>query len=284
MEVESRIDTSTEEQLQALRRWFTQIESVLVCYSGGIDSALLLVVAHQELGVSAIGMTAISPSLPEEERLAAQQLAQLWGAEHRTVESRELERQGYRDNGPDRCYHCKTELYSIAQARQQDWGLSTIVNGTNLDDLGDYRPGLTAAKEAGVRSPFVELKLTKADVRSLAQSIGLTIWDKPAAACLSSRLPYGVSVTKARLMQVEHLERALHQWGFEHVRVRYHHEVARIEVAAEDIVRLSQPELRDRVVAAGRECGFQYVTLDLAGYRTGSLNELLQGRSLKIVS
>jgi len=271
-------------QLGELRRLVCSMESVVVCFSGGIDSALLLVVAHQELGAQAVGLTAVSPSLPQKEREAAAQFSRQWGVRHHWVESNEMARSGYRENGPDRCFHCKTELYTIARSFQAERGLKAIVNGTNRDDLGDYRPGLIAADKAGIRSPFVELGMGKSDVRALAQALGLSIWNKPAAACLSSRLPYGVAVTKARLAQVESLENALRELGFEQVRVRYHHEVARIEVPPEHLIRLAQPGIRERVVELGKEAGFQYITLDLAGYRTGSLNELLSGRALKVLA
>jgi len=258
-------------------------ESVLVCYSGGIDSAVVLAVAHRALGDKAIGMTAVSPSLPESEHDDAVRIAREIGAEHRLVESSELTRPGYAANGPDRCFHCKSELYEIAERKRAEWQLRYVVNGTNLDDLGDYRPGLEAAKLASVRSPFLEAGMTKADVRQLAKQLGLSAWDKPAAACLSSRIPYGTSVTPERLLQVGAFEAALRSLGFRRSRVRYHDQIARIELDLEDLPRLLAPEIREAVVKAGKTHGFTYVTLDLAGYRTGSHNEVLTGRSLRIV-
>jgi len=258
-------------------------QSVLVCYSGGIDSAVVLAVAHRALGDKAIGMTAVSPSLPESEHDDAVRIAREIGAEHRLVESSELTRPGYAANGPDRCFHCKSELYEIAERKRAEWQLRYIVNGTNLDDLGDYRPGLEAAKLASVRSPFLEAGMTKADVRQLAKQLGLSAWDKPAAACLSSRIPYGTSVTPERLLQVGAFEAELRTLGFRRSRVRYHDQIARIELDLEDLPRLLVPEIREAVVKAGKTHGFTYVTLDLAGYRTGSHNEVLTGRSLRIV-
>ena len=260
------------------------MESLLVCFSGGIDSALLLAVAARELGSRAIGMTAISPSLPEIEKDAAKRIAYELGAEHRYVESNEMARPGYIQNGPDRCFHCKSELYEIASEKKAEWGLRWVANGTNTDDYGDYRPGLEAAKNARVRSPLVEAKMNKADVREAARALGMTIWDKPAAACLSSRIPYGTAVTTKRLAQVEHLEGVLRELGYRQARVRFHESVARIEVPDSELQTIVSPEHRERLNAAARECGFQFVAVDLAGYRTGSLNALLEGRSLKVVS
>lgn len=270
-------------RLAALRARLRELGSVLVCYSGGVDSAFLLAAAHAELGASAVGMTAVSPSLAPAEREGAIELARAIGADHRLVESNEIEDPDYVKNAPDRCFHCKSELYRIAARKREEWGLSAIVNGTNLDDLGDYRPGLEAAKEAGVVSPFVDLGFTKADVRAGAQAMGLRVWDKPAAACLSSRIPYGTSVTRERLARIGGFEAALRGLGFRQVRVRYHDELARIELDAAELTRAAEPGVREAIVAAGKESGFRYVTLDLGGYRTGSHNEVLVGRSLRVV-
>jgi pyridinium-3,5-biscarboxylic acid mononucleotide sulfurtransferase len=257
--------------------------SVLVCYSGGIDSAVVLAAAHRALGPRAVGVTAVSPSLPASELADAERIAREIGAEHRLVESSELSREGYVNNGPDRCFHCKSELYDLAAQKRSEWQLDVVVNGTNLDDLGDYRPGLEAAKLAGVRSPLVELGFRKADVREVGRELGLSAWDKPAAACLSSRIPYGTSVTPKRLEQVGGFEANLRELGFRRSRVRYHDEIARIELELEDLTRMLEPEIRSAVLAAGKAHGFTYVTLDLAGYRTGSHNEVLRGRSLRLV-
>ena len=270
-------------QLDALRSVLRKLGSVLVCYSGGIDSAFVLAVAHAELGASAIGMTAVSPSLSDGEKADAARIAQKLGAAHRFVDSHELERPGYVQNGPDRCFHCKSELYDIAEAKRQEWQLAAVVNGTNQDDLGDYRPGLEAAKNAHVRSPLVEIGMTKSDVRAAALAIGMDIWDKPAAACLSSRIPYGTSVTTERLAQIAGFEADLKALGFRQMRVRWHEQIARIEIALTELELMLMPGVREAAVAAGKQHGFQYVTLDLGGYRTGSHNEVLVGRALRIV-
>ena len=269
--------------LPELSRLIRDLGSALVCYSGGIDSALVLAVAARELGERAIGMTAVSPSLPASERADAARIAGELGAQHRLVESHEILRPGYAQNGPDRCFHCKSELYDIARDRAAAWGLATILNGTNVDDLGDYRPGLDAAREAGVKSPLVEAEFSKADVRAVARLLGMPEWDKPAAACLSSRIPYGSRVTEERLAQIGGFEAELKALGLRQVRVRWHDSIARIELPVQDLARLVEPGVRESVLEAGKRHGFAYVTLDLAGYRQGSHNEVLRGRSLRIV-
>jgi len=269
--------------LSALEAHIEQMGSVLVCYSGGIDSALVLAVAVRRLGERAVGLTAVSPSLPARELEEAARIAQAIGARHELVSSRELERPGYQKNGPDRCFHCKTELYELAEQERARLGLAVVLNGTNQDDLGDHRPGLRAAENAAVRSPLLELGLGKAAVRALARELGLPTWDKPAAACLSSRIPYGTSVTPERLHQVEALERALQDLGFRQVRVRYHGAVARIEVAPAELARLIEPSVASEVTRAGRAAGFDFVTADLLGYRTGSMNEMVARRTLPVL-
>jgi pyridinium-3,5-biscarboxylic acid mononucleotide sulfurtransferase len=274
---------SAPHKLERLLAIVRDAGSVLVCYSGGIDSAVVLAAAARALGPRAIGMTAVSPSLADSEHADAQRIAREIGVEHRLVRSNELARPGYAANGPDRCFHCKSELYEIAEQKRAEWQLSCVMNGTNVDDLGDYRPGLEAAKLAGVRSPFLEAGFGKADVRQLAQLLGLSDWNKPAAACLSSRIPYGTSVTPERLSQVGGFEEELRALGFRRTRVRYHDKIARIELDLEELPRLLEPATRDAVLRAGKAHGFAYVTVDLAGYRMGSHNEVLQGRSLRIV-
>ncbi len=270
------------------------MESVLVCYSGGVDSAFVLAVAHRVLGERCIGMTAVSPSLASFELEDAVSVARGIGARHELVDSHEIEDEAYAKNDIDRCFHCKSELYRLSAKKRVDWQMSEVVNGTNLDDLGDYRPGLEAAKEAGARSPLVEAGLTKADVRALSQAIGLGVWDKPAAACLSSRLPYGTRVTRERLAQIGDLEDELHKLGIRQARVRWHASssetvtatkeaaIARIEIGRDEMLKAF--DARDAIVSAGKRLGFSYVTLDLAGYRTGSHNEVLNKRTLPVLS
>jgi uncharacterized protein len=270
-------------KVSELRRLVREMGSVLVCYSGGIDSALVLAIASSELGDDAVGVTAVSPSFPASEREDAARIATALGARHEFVDSHEIERAGYVANGPDRCFHCKSELYEIAATKQKALGVAAIANGTNLDDLGDHRPGLEAARRAGVRSPLVEAGFVKADVREAARLIGMTVWDKPAAACLSSRIPYGTSVTRERLSQIGGFEADLRALGFRQLRVRWHDKIARIEVNVDELPRVLEPGIRDAVVEAGRRHGFLYVTLDLGGYRQGSHNEVLAGRSLRVV-
>lgn len=295
---------STEELTEELLSHLGALGSVLVCYSGGVDSALVLAAAHRALGPRAIGLTAVSPSLAGSELEDARRVAAAIGAEHRVVRSDELSDPGYQQNGPDRCFYCKSELYRIAEAKAREWGLAAILNGTNLDDLGDHRPGLEAARRAGVLSPFVELGMSKADVRRVAEALGVEVWDKPAAACLSSRIPYGTGVTPLRLERIAALEASLRELGFRRVRVRYHlldpseaqtrvshaseKAMARIELDASELERAARPELREAILRAGKQHGFVFVTLDLGGYRMGSHNELLapeerRGPTLRIV-
>ena len=278
--------------LDRLRDLLADMGSVLVCFSGGVDSAFVLAVAHEVLGSRAIGMTAVSPSLAPEEKALAVEVAKQIGARHELVESHEIEDESYLVNNSDRCFHCKSELYRLSAEKQVDWAVAAVVNGTNLDDLGDYRPGLEAAKQAGAQSPLVVAGFHKADGRRAASLLGLSVWDKPAAACLSSRIPYGTRVTRERLAQIAALEEELHGMGLRQVRVRWHavsavtgdtaeSAIARIEVAEAELARAF--ELREAITRAGKRHGYAYVTLDLQGYRVGSHNEVLRGKSLRVI-
>ena len=256
-----------------LRAVIEPLGSVVVAFSGGLDSALVLKVATDVLGDKALGLTAVGPALPQREREDAARIARGIGSRHVFVESHEIDDPSYRKNAPDRCFHCKSELYRITAQKKEELAFSYVVNGTNLDDLSDIRPGLEAAKNAAVRSPLVEAELRKSDVRQVARELGLEIWDKPASACLSSRIPHGTEVTPERLSRIGTLESALKDLGLRQVRVRFHDELARVEVGKDELSKAF--DLRDKIVAAGTHAGFRFVTLDLEGYRMGSFNALL---------
>jgi uncharacterized protein len=262
-----------EDKLTRLINLLKDMQSVVVAYSGGIDSTFLLKVAHDTLGESAVGVTAVSASLPAYERDEAEDLARQIGARHVFIESHETEDPNYLQNSPNRCYFCKTDVYSrlIDYARQNLF--QVVVDGTNLDDTGDHRPGRQAARERGVRSPLQEAGLTKGDIRDLARQMGLPNWDKPSAACISSRIPYGTTITIESLSQVAQAELVLRRLGFRQLRVRHHDQVARIEVEPQDFAQVV--DQRDSIVSSLKKLGYHYVTLDLAGFRSGSMNEAL---------
>lgn len=266
---------SLAEKHARLRETIAGYESALVCFSGGVDSMLLLKVAHDVLGDRCTALTAVSITMAQSERKAAMDLAATLGVRHEVVESNEIERPGFAQNPVDRCYHCKAELLDIAGPLAARLGLREVLLGTNLDDLGDHRPGLQASNERGGRHPMVDAGLTKPEVRELSRELGLPTWDKPQLACLSSRFPYGTEITPERLRRVDQVEDGLRALGFRQLRVRYHGDVARIELEAAMLPKALEPAVREEILALGRRNGFTFVALDLAGFSSGSLNQLV---------
>jgi uncharacterized protein len=266
-------------KLDALRDTLTGYGPVVVAFSGGVDSAFLLKVAADALGERCHAVTAVSQTMARSEIDDAKSLAAELGlgARHHVIASHELEVPGFADNPTHRCALCKTELMSVAQPVADQLG-ATIVLGTNTDDLGDVRPGIAAARDRGAKMPMVEVALSKAEIRAFSKSLGLRTWDKPQLACLSSRFPYGTQITPDRLRRVDAFEDALRALGFKQLRVRFHDTIARLEIEASELARVI--EVKDQIVATGKQLGFSYVALDLAGFRSGSLNETLPSEQL----
>jgi uncharacterized protein len=267
-------------KLDALRDTLSGYGQVVVAFSGGVDSAFLLKVAVDALGDRCHAVTAVSQTMARSEIADAKALAAELGigTRHRVVESHELEVPGFADNPTHRCALCKTELMEVAQPIADELGGATIALGTNIDDLGDVRPGIAAARDRGARMPMVDVGLAKVEIRELSKSMGLRTWDKPQLACLSSRFPYGTQITPDRLRRVDGFEDALRELGFRQLRVRFHDTIARLEIEQAELARVI--ELKDQIVAAGKRLGFAYIALDLAGFRSGSLNETLPGEAL----
>lgn len=267
------------EKFQQLKSIIKNLSSVVVAFSGGVDSTFLLKVCLDTLGYEKVlAVTAKSATYPISELQDAEKLARMLGARHKIIESEELDIPGFSDNPPERCYYCKKELFGKLLDIAREENINFVVDGSNFDDTGDFRPGMRAVAELGIRSPLKESGLKKDDIRFLSREMGLPTWNKPSFACLSSRFPYGEKITREKLNRVARAEEVLRELGFTQYRVRSHGDIARIEVKTEEMGRFFQKDLRKEVVAKIKQAGFNYVTLDLLGYRTGSMNEVLGER------
>lgn len=273
--IPSRSELARKDALLDLR--LREAGRLIVAFSGGVDSSYLAYAAHRALGDGALAVTALSASYPKTHRDAAEAVVATTGLRHRFVDTHELESADYRANRPDRCYHCKSELFAVLGKMRDAEGFRAVAYGINTDDRGDFRPGHRAADERGVLSPFLDVALSKEEIRALSRAAGLPTADLPASACLASRLPYGTEVTPERLLQVERGEEALRALGFRQLRVRHHGPLARVEIDPAELPRALDPEMARRISAALKPLGFRFVALDLDGYRSGALNEVLPG-------
>lgn len=264
--------TAKEERLREL---FRQLDSVIVAYSGGVDSSYVAYIANAELGPRAVCITGQSASLPAYQREEIDRVVERFGFHHEIIHTEELENPGYRANNADRCFFCKDELYTRLESVARSRNIQDIVDGSTVDDLNDYRPGRQAATQHAVRSPLIEVGLNKTEVRELSRRVELPTWDKPASPCLSSRIAYGTTVTIERLSKVDRGEEILREFGFREFRVRHHDKLVRLEIAQSEMDRVLRRDVIDQLAARFRELGFKYVTLDLQGFRSGSMNEVL---------
>ena len=260
---------------QQLRKIFRELGSVVVAYSGGVDSSYVAYVANAELGPRAICITGQSASLPSFQQAEIDRVVNDFGFHHEVIQTEELDNPSYQANNPDRCFFCKDELYGKLEAIAATRGIEAIVDGSTIDDINDFRPGRQAAKQHAVRSPLIEVGMSKSEVRELSRRVGLPTWDKPASPCLSSRIAYGTAVTIERLSKVDRGEEIMREFGFREFRVRHHDTLVRLEISPAEMDRVLRKEVLDQIAARFRELGFKYVTLDLEGFRSGSMNEVL---------
>ncbi|UZQ82036.1 ATP-dependent sacrificial sulfur transferase LarE [Thermoanaerobacter sp. RKWS2] len=272
----NKLDEILRQKLNALKSYIKEMGSLAVAYSGGVDSTFLIKVAHDVLGDKALAVTARSSTYPEREFNEAIKCIQEIGARHIVITSEELDIVGFSSNPIDRCYYCKKELFQKVWKVAKENGIDHIADGSNYDDLNDYRPGMKAAQELNVVSPLKFAKLTKKDIRALSKEMGLPTWDKPSFACLASRIPYGELITQEKLSMIDKAENFLIELGFRQLRVRHHGNIARIELGEKDYDKILNRDLMKKIAAKLKDIGFTYVTLDLEGYRTGSMNEVLK--------
>jgi len=267
--------TILEEKINKLKNILKDMCSVVVAFSGGVDSSFLLKMAVDILGKNVIAITAKSPTFPKRELQNAKKIAETLDCKHIIIDSHELEVEEFKNNPKDRCYYCKKELFSKLLSIKNKNNFNFVIEGTNYDDSHTYRPGLKAIKELGIRSPLLESGLTKKEIREYSKSINLPTWNKPSFACLSSRFPYGEKITAAKLEKIDKAENFLFSLGFKQCRVRYHYPVARIEVEREEIPKTIQPNIRNKIIKELKKIGFSYITIDLEGYRSGSMDKII---------